>query len=143
MERHETHCIGFTDPPGVVFSHSTQQGIEMKKRFVHILAVTLLLPATASIAQQKMDDMKGIDTGKKQAAATQSTHTAVARVKKVDATAGTVTLAHEPVKSLNWPAMTMGFKVTDRTLLDKLVEGKKVEVEFKQAGKDYLITAVK
>ena len=34
----------------------------------------------------------------------------------------------KPVKSLNWP-MTMGFKVTDRTLLDKLTEGKTVEVE--------------
>ncbi len=42
----------------------------------------------------------------------------------------------KPVKSLNWP-MTMGFKVTDRTLLDKLTEGKTVEVEFEQAGKDY------
>lgn len=115
----------------------------MKKRFVHVLAVTLLLPATASIAQQKMDDMKGGGTGKTQAAATQLTHKAIAIVKKVDATAGTVTLAHEPMKSLNWPAMTMGFKVTDRTLLDKLVEGKRVEVEFKQAGKDYLITSVK
>ena len=115
----------------------------MKKRFVYILAVTLLLPPTASIAQYKMDDMKGIDIGNKPAAATQSTHTAVATVKKVDATAGTVTLAHQPVKSLNWPAMTMGFKVTDRALLGKLVEGKKVEVEFKQTGKDYLITSVK
>ena len=115
----------------------------MKKLFVHTLVVTLLLPATASIAQQKMDDMKGMDAGKKQAAATQSAHTAVARVKKVDATAGTVTLAHEPVKSLNWPAMTMGFKVTDRSLLDKLAEGKKVEVEFKQVGKDYVIISVK
>ena len=115
----------------------------MKKRFVHVLAVTLLLPATASIAQQKMDDMKGIDIGKKQAAATQSTHKVIAMVKKVDATAGTVSLAHEPVKSLNWPAMTMGFKVTDRSLRDKLAEGKKVEVEFKQVGKDYVLTSVK
>lgn len=115
----------------------------MKKLFVHTLVVTLLLPATASIAQQKTDDMKGMDIGKKQAAATQSTHTAVAMVKRVDAKAGTVTLAHEPVKSLNWPAMTMGFKVTDRSLLDKLVEGKKVEVEFKQVGKDYVLTSVK
>jgi Cu(I)/Ag(I) efflux system protein CusF len=143
MGPHETHRNSVTDPHGVVFTYFTQQGIEMKKRFVHILVVTLLLPATASIAQQKMDDIKGIDTGRQQAAATQSTHTAVAVVRRVDAKAGTVTLAHEPVKSLNWSAMTMGFKVTDRSLLDKLSEGKKVEVEFKQAGKDYVITAVK
>ena len=106
----------------------------MKKRFVHILVVTLLLPATASIAQQKMDDMKGIDTGRKQAAATQSTHTAVAVVRKVDAKAGTVTLAHEPVKSLNWSAMTMGFKVTDRSLLDKLVRGQEGRSRVQAGG---------
>ncbi len=107
------------------------------------LTAALLLSATASIAQQKMDDMKGMDMGKKQAAATQSTHKAVATVKKVNAKAGTVTLKHEPVKTLNWPAMTMGFKVTDKSLLDKLVDGKKVEVEFKQVGKDYVLTSVK
>ncbi len=39
--------------------------------------------------------------------------------------------------------MTMGFKVADKSLLDKLTEGKKVEVEFKQMGKDYVITSVK
>ena len=42
MQRHETHRNGNTDPPGVVFSHSTQQGIEKKKRFVHFLAVTAM-----------------------------------------------------------------------------------------------------
>ena len=112
------------------------------KTFVTGLTAALLLSATASIAQQKMDDMKvGMD--KKQAAATQPTHKAVATVKKVDAKAGSVTLQHEPVKTLNWPAMTMTFKVTDKSLLDKLVDGKKVEVEFKQEGKDYVLTSVK
>ena len=64
-------------------------------------------------------------------------------MKKVDAKAGTVTLDHEPVKTLNWPAMTMGFKVADKSMLDKFAEGKKVEVEFKQVGKDYVITSMK
>lgn len=112
------------------------------KTFVTGLTAALFLSATASIAQQKMDDMK-MDNGKKQAAATQPTHKAAATVKKVDAAAGTVTLQHEPVRTLNWPAMTMKFKVTDKSLLDKLVDGKKVEVEFKQEGKDYVVTSVK
>jgi Cu(I)/Ag(I) efflux system protein CusF len=64
-------------------------------------------------------------------------------VKKVDAKTGTVTLAHDPVKSLNWSAMTMGFMVKDKMLLDKLAVGKKVEIEFVQRGKDYVITSVK
>jgi Cu(I)/Ag(I) efflux system protein CusF len=37
----------------------------------------------------------------------------------------------------------MGFSVKDKTLLDKLTVGKKVDVEFTQQGSDYVITAVK
>jgi Cu(I)/Ag(I) efflux system protein CusF len=39
--------------------------------------------------------------------------------------------------------MTMGFTVKDKALLDKLQPGKKVEFEFVQQGKDYVITTVK
>lgn len=71
------------------------------------------------------------------------THKAIAVVKEVDTANGKVTLDHEAVKSLNWPAMTMGFAVKDKLLLDKLMVGKKVHVEFKQQGSDYVVTAVK
>jgi Cu(I)/Ag(I) efflux system periplasmic protein CusF len=76
-------------------------------------------------------------------AQTVAAHQATGVVKKVDPKAGTVTLAHDPVKSLKWPAMTMGFTVKDKALLDKLQPGKKVEFEFLQQGKDYVITGVK
>ncbi len=36
----------------------------------------------------------------------------------------------------------MGFKVKDSALLNKLTEGKRVEVEFVQEGKDYVIQSV-
>ena len=64
-------------------------------------------------------------------------------VKKVDAKAGLVTLAHEPVKGMNWPAMTMGFLVKDKMLLDKLTVGKKVDFEFVPGTKGCVVTAVK
>ena len=99
--------------------------------------------ASTAFAQQKMDDMKGMDAAKPQAAGAQITHTATGVVKKVDPKAGLVTLAHEPVKSLNWPAMTMCFQVKDKMLFDKLGVGKKVEFEFSQAGKGYVLTAVR
>jgi Cu/Ag efflux protein CusF len=102
-----------------------------------------------------MKDMKGMDAQKckdmmngkggkhptKDAKA--MTHKAVAVVKEVDAANGKVTLAHEAVKSLNWPPMTMGFTVKDKMLLDKLTVDKKVNVEFKKEGSDYVVTAVK
>ncbi len=87
--------------------------------------------------------MKGMDMMQKPTAGAQMVHKAAGTVNTIDAKAGIVTLAHGPVKTMNWPAMTMGFKVKDRMLLDKLGDGKKVEVEFVQEDKDYVITAVK
>ena len=44
-------------------------------------------------------------------------------VKKIDAKTGSVTIAHDPIKALNWPAMTMPFKVADKALLAKVAAG--------------------
>jgi len=110
-----------------------------------VLALTGAVPAVihAQSGDRKGMDMKDMDMGKKPAAGAQATHKATGVVKKMDPKAGTVTLAHDPVKSLKWSAMTMDFQVKDKTLLDKLVVGKKVDFEFVQQGKDYVITSVK
>ncbi len=93
---------------------------------------------------QKCMDMMNAKDGKQQSkGAKATTHSATAVVKNVDAANGKVTLAHDPVKSLNWPAMTMGFTVKDKTLLDQLAVDKKVNVEFMKDGSDYVVTAVK
>ena len=102
-----------------------------------------VLAATTAFAQQKMDDMKAMDAPKPAASSAQMTHMATGVVKKVDAKAGLVTLAHEPVKTMNWPAMTMGFLVKDKMLLDRLTVGKKVDFEFVQGSKGYVVTTVK
>ena len=113
---------------------------------IAVAAVFAISTAVAQAAEMKgMDmskgDMKGMDMSK--GAKSVGVHKTTGTVKKVDQKAGMVTLDHEPVKTLNWPAMTMGFKVQDKAMLDKLAEGKKVEVEFEIRGKDYVITAVK
>lgn len=107
------------------------------------LMLALLLPAAAAFAQQNMDDMKSMNMAMKPAAGTRMTHMAVGIVKKIDAKAGMVTFAHEPVKSMNWPAMSMAFKVKDKMLFDKLADGRKVEFEFAAEGKDYVLKSVK
>jgi len=71
------------------------------------------------------------------------TYKAVGTVKKIDAARGRVTLAHEPIPSLKWPAMTMGFGVKDKALIGKLAPEKKIEFEFVQQGSDYVIVSVK
>ena len=68
----------------------------MKKLLINSLAAILVLSATAAMAQQKtMDGMKDMPMGKP--AAGQTVHMAKGKVTKVDAAAGVVTLAHEPV----------------------------------------------
>ena len=115
---------------------------------------TLLLATTTAFAQQKMDGMKGMDMGnmgnmkgmemdKKSSASTPATHLANATVKKVDDKASIVTLAHGPIASLNWPAMTMSFKVKDKVLLKNLSVDKRVAVQFVKEGEDYVVTSVK
>lgn len=71
------------------------------------------------------------------------TDTAVGVVKATDLAKSTVTVAHGPVASLNWPAMAMTFAVKDKTLFDKLAIGNKVSIEFVQQGSDYVVTHVK
>ena len=116
-----------------------------------VISASSLL-ATAALAQKPMSmesmamDKKSMDTmsmGKKPEANTQGAHKATATVKKLDEKEGLVTLAHGPVASLNWPAMTMSFKVKDKSLLPKLAEGTKVDVEFSKQGDDYVVTSVK
>lgn len=82
--------------------------------------------------------MGGSDKASKDAA-----HETSGVVKKVDPKKGMVMLAHEPVASLNWPAMTMGFQVKESALLEKMTVGKNVEVTFVKEGKNYVVTSVK
>lgn len=93
--------------------------------------------------QKCMEMMKGMDKSHATKAGKAKSHQTDATVKDVDVANGKVTLAHEPVKTLGWPAMTMAFAVKDKTLFDKLAVGSKVHVEFKQDKSDYVVTAVK
>ena len=115
----------------------------MKQYPATTIALAAVLSAPAAFAQQKMDDMKGMDAPKKEAPGTQVAHHATGIVKKVDTQAGIVTLAHEPVPSMKWPAMTMGFQVQEKMLLGKLSVGQKVNFDFVQGPKGYVVTAVK
>lgn len=114
----------------------------MKQTVTFSLFVALTLGTGAIFAGEKTGDMKGMDMGRP-SAVTVKTHKAVGIVKALDEKAGTVTFAHEPVKSLNWPAMSMTFSIRDNMFFDRLAEGRKVEFEFAQEGKVYVVTAVK
>jgi len=71
-----------------------------------------------------------------------ASHTTTGVVEAVDVAKGSLTLAHDPVKSLNWPAMSMGFKVDDPKLLQRVKKGDKIQFTFVQSGRDYVITSI-
>ncbi|MDP2818859.1 MAG: efflux RND transporter periplasmic adaptor subunit [Polaromonas sp.] len=70
-------------------------------------------------------------------------HKGEGKVDGVDAKAGTVSIAHGPIASLKWPAMTMGFKVANSTLLKDVTPGTAVAFEFveRQPG-EWVITGI-
>ena len=111
------------------------------------LAVALSLLTVPAVAQMKgMDmkdgDMKGMDMKSEKKGKSQ-THKGSGTVSKVDSKKGTVTIAHGPVESMKWPAMTMTFKAKDKAMLEKVKPGAKIEFSFTQSGKDYVITDIK
>jgi len=110
---------------------------------------SLLLSSIVGAGFAHADDMNGMDmqnmSNKNMPMADQKdekTYHAVGIVKKVDPAKRSVTIAHEPIVSLHWPAMTMPFFVKEKKLFDKLVEGKQVEFDFVQEnGKSTIISA--
>lgn len=69
------------------------------------------------------------------------TATTKGTIKAVDAQAGKITIAHEPVAALDWPAMTMAFKATPEQLAAVKV-GQDVQFEFQTQGMDASITRI-
>ena len=57
-------------------------------------------------------------------------HRGTGTVLSLDAASGYVELEHEPIASLGWPAMSMGFRVADRSQLAHLHAGERVEFEL-------------
>ena len=63
-------------------------------------------------------------------------------VTAIDASAGTITLAHEAMPDVGWPAMTMAFKA-DPALLAGVKEGDEVTFDLTLAGGSGEITALR
>ena len=77
------------------------------------------------------------------AAAATVGHRGEGSVDEIDLQGATLTLAHGPVPSLKWPAMTMAFKLANPGLLTSIKRGQSVRFEFvERAPGEYLITAL-
>jgi len=63
-------------------------------------------------------------------------------VKAIDATQGTITLQHEAIASIHWPAMTMPFKLASPDLLKHVKVGDKVRFGLRPAGMASTVTSI-
>jgi Cu/Ag efflux protein CusF len=84
-----------------------------------------------------MSDMSGMtmDSAAK-------TGTGVGTVTAVDKAAGTITIQHEAIPAVDWPAMTMAFKANPSSLLDKAKVGQKVTFGVSVKGSDAEVTSI-
>jgi Cu(I)/Ag(I) efflux system membrane fusion protein len=74
------------------------------------------------------------------AAAAPVEHSTRGRVVEMDA--GSITLDHEPVPALKWPAMTMPFQLAQPDLAKGLKAGDAVRFRFKQQGDEHIVTTI-
>ena len=64
-------------------------------------------------------------------------------VKKVDMKGKKVTVAHEELKNLEMPAMTMVFRTSDDAMLEKMSEGQQIEFVVERVNGKLTITQLK
>ncbi len=71
---------------------------------------------------------------------TVETHSATGTVTIVSA--GDVTIAHEPVATIQWPAMTMTFAANDAAMLQAIKPGDRVSFAFRESGDGATLTSI-
>ncbi len=118
------------------------------KTLPSVLALTLFLSVSVQ-ADEAMHNMSGMkesampSSKEKTQDATTPTHHGQGTVNSVDVTTGKVNLSHEPIESLGWKNMTMGFPVQNPALLKNIKPGAQVEFDLQKRGDAYLITSIK
>ena len=79
-------------------------------------------------------------------AAAAAAHKGTGKVLSVDAPSGYVELEHDPIASLQWPRMSMGFRAEDKAQLAAIKPGDRVEFElYPKPNKDgdFVLRSVK
>ena len=61
-------------------------------------------------------------------------------VKKVDRSAGKVTIKHGPLEALDMPPMTMVFRVKDAAMLDNMKAGDRIRFKPEKIGGNFTVT---
>ena len=60
-------------------------------------------------------------------------------VRKIDQAAGKITIKHGPMPKFDMPAMTMVYRVKDKTMLDQLKPGDKIKFDADGVGGEFTV----
>lgn len=112
---------------------------ETENRMKHFLFVAAASLVAATAWAQAGHDHHAMPAATK-AAAGQSDNTG--EVRRVNADAKKITIAHGPLKAYDMPPMTMAFAVKDPALLARVKAGDKVRFALEKAGEDLVITSI-
>lgn len=89
-----------------------------------------LIDSEASLASIESRAVSGPNVPSSQAAQRPIVYESEGRIELIEQ--GGITISHEPVSALRWPAMTMRFRVLDSALLRGLKRGQRIRFAFDQ-----------
>ena len=102
-----------------------------------VVAANFLLDSESNLKAA----LKAFTPGDSQASGKAVSHRATGRIESIEK--DSAMLEHAPVASLNWPAMTMEFKLANPALLAKIKPGTAVDFEFvERAPGEWVITTI-
>ena len=104
----------------------------------HRMAAGSIVLAIALLGCNPVENAANYNSGTPEAGGTYSATGEVTEVSD-----GSVTINHQPVPALGWPAMTMIFKAPDSAMTAGLQTGAHVEFSFRPEGADNVLTEVK
>lgn len=111
----------------------------MRTYLYALLGLTVLSTAPAMAQHQHMEGMAGMGMTTPAAKNGQG----VGVITAIDTKAESLTIRHEPIPALSWPAMTMSFKANPPTLLKGLTVGQRIGFDVKARGLAAEVTAVR
>lgn len=113
---------------------------------IFAIAATAAFALTAAACSQEQaqpaanEAMAGMETSTPAEAAGAIRSTGV--VTAIDPTAGTITLDHEPIFAISWPAMSMQFQAENPAMLQGIAVGDHVAFDLKSASETSTIIMV-
>jgi Cu(I)/Ag(I) efflux system protein CusF len=113
----------------------------MKLLVAAIAAVFALITSESAIAETVLTDRGAVTLSSASGvlAAPVGYPVTLGEVRKVDLSAGTITIRHGEILHLEMPPMTMIFRVANRDLLDSVSAGQKIRFVADKQNGQYLV----